>query len=181
MAKLVSKTYGEALFNLAVEEQTLTSIAEEAEAVLEVFAANQELMKLLNHPKIVKEEKISVVENIFKGRVSDTIVGFLVLIVEKGRYNDMDAIFSYFLEQVREFHHIGVAYVTSAIPLTEQQKEAIQNRLLATTSYIQFKMNYEVDQSLIGGLVIRIGDRVIDSSIRSKINTIAKSLHQIQI
>ena len=77
MAKLVSKTYGEALFKLAMEENTLDQIAEEAKVVLEAFQNNEELAKLLNHPKVSKEEKVTVIENIFKGKFSDSIVGFL--------------------------------------------------------------------------------------------------------
>ena len=81
MAKLVSKTYGDALFELAMEEQSMGVMAEEAKVILEAFSENSDLAKLLNHPKIVKEEKITVVENIFKGRASDHMVGFLTLIV----------------------------------------------------------------------------------------------------
>ena len=86
MAKLVSKTYGDALFELAVSENKIDALFEEAQLLVTVFSENVELMKLLNHPKIVKEEKISVIENIFKGKVSDDMTGFLTLIVRKARY-----------------------------------------------------------------------------------------------
>ena len=181
MAKLVSKTYGEALFKLAMEENTLDQIAKEAKVVLEAFQNNEELAKLLNHPKVSKEEKIKVIENIFKGNFSDSIVGFLVLIVEKGRYNEIDNIFQYFLSEVMEYKKIGVANVTSAFPLSESQKKEIEDRLLQVTKYVEFKMNYDVDKELIGGIVIRIGDRVIDGSIRNKLNEMAKQLNNIQL
>lgn len=181
MAKLVSKTYGEALFKLAMEENTLDEVAKEASAVLDAFAQNEELSKLLNHPKITREEKVSVIENIFKDNFSDTIVGFLVIIVNKGRYNDINEIFRYFLDEVREYKNIGVAYVTSATELNDQQKKDIESRLLQVTKYVQFEMHYDVDKTLIGGLIIRIGDRVVDSSIRTKLSTMAKDLSKIQL
>lgn len=181
MAKLVSKTYGEALFELAMEENTLDVVQEEATAVLEIFKQNEELVKLLNHPKISKEEKVTVIENVFKGRASDTVVGFLVLIVEKGRYNEIGRIFTYFLEQVKEFKKIGVAYVTSATSLTTQQQKKIEEKLLATTKYIQFEMHFDVDADLIGGMIIRIGDRVVDSSIRTKLNQMTQTLSKVQL
>lgn len=181
MAKLVSKTYGEALFDLAVEEHALDALADEAKVVLEAFRENPELSKLLNHPKIVKEEKISVVENIFKGRASDHMVGFLTLIVEKDRYNELEAIIQYFLDKVREEKNIGVAYVTSAVPLEDAQKEQIRQKLLHTTKYTEFEMIYKEDKSLIGGLIIRVGDRVVDSSIRSRINHLSKELYNISL
>lgn len=181
MAKLVSKTYGEALFKLAMEENTLDQMAEEAKVVLEAFQENPELSRLLNHPKISQEEKVKVVEGIFQGNFSDSIVGFLVLIVEKGRYNEIDGIFQYFLAEVMEYKNIGTANVTSAFPLNENQKEEVESRLLQVTKYVEFVMNYEVDPDLIGGMIIRIGDRVLDGSIRTKINEMSKELAKIQL
>ncbi|WP_310604409.1 ATP synthase F1 subunit delta [Anaerosporobacter sp.] len=176
MAKLVSKTYGEALFDLALEEGTLTTIIEEVNVAKEAIAENPDLMKFLNHPKIDKEEKISVIENIFKGRVSDSLVGFLVIIVRKDRYRDLDGIFEYFNTKVREYKNIGVATVTSAVELTKEQMEQVEQRLLQTTKYNQVELSFMVDESLIGGLVIRIGDRVVDSSIRTKLQVLEKNL-----
>ncbi len=181
MAKLVSKTYGEALFKLALEENKLDAMGKEAESVVGIMKDNPDFLKLLNHPKISREEKVSVVEKIFKGNVSDEIVGFLVIIVEKGRYGDLEEIFEYFLSQVMEYKNIGVAYVTSAASLTGEQKKAVEERLLQTTKYVQFVMHYSVDETLIGGMVIRIGDRVVDSSIRTKLTTMANELKKIQL
>ena len=181
MAKLVSKTYGDALFELAMEEQSMGVMAEEAKVILEAFSENSDLAKLLNHPKIVKEEKITVVENIFKGRASDHMVGFLTLIVEKDRHNELEAIIQYFLNRVREEKNIGVAYVTSAVSLQDSQKEQIRQKLLQTMKYEEFEMIYKVDKNLIGGLIIRVGDRVVDSSIRSRIDNLSKELAIISL
>lgn len=181
MAKLVSKTYGEALFDIGVEEQALEVLSEEAKAVLKAMSENPDLLRLFNHPKIVKEEKVSLMENIFKGQVSDTMVGFLVLVVQKDRYNEIEDILTYFLDKVREDKKMGVAYVTSAIPLSDAQKNQIKNKLLETTEYVDFEMNYQVEQAIIGGLIIRVGDRVLDSSIRSRLYSMSKELSNIQL
>ena len=181
MAKLVSKTYSEALFDLALEDGTLTTIIEEVNIVKEAIAKNPDLLKLLSHPKINKEEKISVIENIFKGRVSDSLVGFLVIIVQKDRYDDLDGIFEYFIAKVREYKNVGVASVTSAVELTEEQKKQVEEKLLQTTKYSQFELSFYVDKSLIGGLVIRIGDRVVDSSIKTKLQMLAKDLRNATV
>ncbi|MFA9464808.1 MAG: ATP synthase F1 subunit delta [Velocimicrobium sp.] len=181
MAKLISKTYGEALFKISIEENQLDSLAAEAKNLLDVFRSNEELSKVLNHPNISSDEKVQLIERIFKGNVSDNMVGFLVIIIEKGRYDELQAIFKYFLSEVMEYKNIGVAYVTSATVLLNEQKKQIENRLLDITKYVQFIMNYDVDESLIGGMVIRIGDRVVDSSIRTKLNTMAGELKKIQL
>lgn len=181
MAKLVSKTYGDALFELVLEKDMIDSAYEEAVEVKQIFFENNELMKLLNHPKIDKEEKVQVMENIFKGRISDDLTGFLTIIVKKDRQKEIAAILEYFIARVKEYKKIGIAYVATAVELSDSQKKDVEKRLLETTSYLKFEMNYTVDQSLIGGMVIRIGDRVVDSSIKSKLDALSRDLLKIQL
>lgn len=181
MAKLVSKTYGDALFALALESDSLTQFQNEAEVVTDSLKENEELQKLMHHPKIKKEEKIKLVEEIFKGRVSDEMVGFLRIIISKGRYESITDIFAYFMEKVKTYQGIGTAIITSAVALSDAQKEKLKARLLETTDFKEIEMQYQVDKTLLGGLVIRIGDRVADSSIKSKIYDLSKNLSKIQI
>lgn len=181
MAKLAAKVYGDALFDLAIERQQLDLVAEEIQVLKDTLANNAELLQFLNHPKVSNEEKIKSIEDMFKDKLSDTTVGFLVIVVAKGRYNELNAIMTYFLEAVREYRKIGKASVVSASELTEEQKQKIVAKLIDTTDYVEFIMDYKVDPSIIGGLIIRIGDRVVDSSIRSKIELMKKDLMKLQL
>lgn len=181
MAKLISKTYGEALLELAIEEQKLDVLFEEAKAVRDILRENADFGKLMGHPKIPREDKIKVAEEVFKGRVSEELTGFLVLIIEKDRSCEMDAILTYFIDRVKEEKHIGVAFVTTAVEPDEATRTKIKKRLLETTKYKEMEMHYTVDASIIGGMVIRIGDRVIDSSITTKLNELKKQLLKIQL
>lgn len=181
MAKLICATYGDALFELAVEENKVDILYEEAQAVLQSFNDNKELKVFLNHPKVDIDKKKQTIEDIYGKFLSKDMVSFLSIIVEKGRYNSIVSIMEYFLERVKEYKKIGVAHVTSAEELSEAQKAAVLDKLLATTDYVQFEMNYKVDKSLIGGLVIRIGDRVVDSSIKTKLFELKRNLTKIQL
>lgn len=181
MAKIVAKVYGDALFDLAIERQELDLVAEEIQVLKDTLAESAELLTFLNHPKVSNEEKIKSIEEIFKGKFSDTTVGFLVIVVTKGRYNELEAIITYFQETVREYRKIGKASVTSATELSPEQKQKIEAKLLESTEYVEFIMQYEIDPSIIGGLIIRIGDRVVDSSIRSKIDMMKKDLMKLQL
>lgn len=181
MAKLVSKTYGDALFDVAVEDNTLDALLAEVEAVTGILHSNEEYIGLLSHPRLAVEEKVSLIEKAFKGNVSDTLLGFLMTITSKGRFTEIFDILDYFTMKVWEEKKIGVAYITSAKELSSKQKKEIEEKLLATTKYVEFRMNYAVDESLIGGLVIRIGDRVVDSSVKTKLANMAKELSKIQL
>ena len=82
---------------------------------------------------------------------------------------------------MKEYKNIGVVSVTTAVKLTEEQKVQLTNRLLEVTSFKQLEFNYEVNPDIIGGMILRIGDRVVDSSIRTEIDQMAKSLSKIQL
>ncbi|MDO5293757.1 MAG: ATP synthase F1 subunit delta [bacterium] len=176
MAKLVSKTYGDALFDLALEQNSVDALTKEVEALKEVLASNDELTKFINHPKVSKEEKIDVIEKSLKGSFSDTVVGFLVIVLQKGRFDEINAILNHYMDRYLDYKNIGVATVTSAITLNDEQKAKIEKKLLATTKYEEFQMTYTVDKSLIGGIMIRIGDRIVDNSIKNQIRSMTKAL-----
>ena len=125
MAKLVSKVYGDALFEAAQETKCLDETFEQVLALQEILKEHEDLIQLLNHPQVVKEEKIQIIDSIFRGRVSDDMMGFLTTVVEKGRQGDIPAIFEYFITTVKEYKKIGIAYVTSAVPLNEEQKAQV--------------------------------------------------------
>jgi F-type H+-transporting ATPase subunit delta len=181
MAKLVAGTYGDALFALAVEQNLTDSLMQEIEMVQTVLRENDGLEKILMHPEIPKSKKLQVIEDVFKGRISDALTGFLIIVVTKGRYKDLPDIFAYFIARVKEYKKIGVAEVTSAVPLGEAQKQKIEQKLLDTTRYETMEIDYKVDESKIGGLMIRIGDRVVDSTISSRLNALTASLMKISL
>lgn len=181
MAKLVSKTYGDALFELALEKDMLDDVWDEVKALSQIWNENKEFADLLVHPGITKEDKIKLIKDVFSNKASDIIVGFLAVLVEKGRASELQSVLDYFTDRVREYKNIGVAYIVSAVELSDDQKTQIEKRLLDVTKYIKFEMNFSVDSSLIGGMVIRIGDRVLNSSIKQKLNNMAKDLSKLKL
>jgi len=181
MAKLVSKTYGDALFELALESGQVDELFEEAKKLLDIININEDLAKMMNHPKIVIEEKQKIVEEIFKGRASREMIGLLLMIIAKGHYNEFGSVLSYFITQVKEYKKIGTAYISSAMELSLAQKDSIRRKLLDTTDYVQFDLIYDIDPSLIGGIVIRIGDRVVDGSVKSRLARLTSELSKAKL
>ena len=181
MAKLVSKTYGDALFAVALESSRMDEFFEAVKVVADILRTNDEFCKLMNHPKITKEEKVKIVEEAFLNNVPKEIVGIMTLMISKGRVNEMLSVFDYFIELVKEEKKIGRADVVTAVELSAEQKAKVEQKLLDTTKYETFEMNYSVDSSLIGGMVIRIGDRVVDSSIKTKLFELTRELRKVQI
>ena len=181
MAKLVSKTYGDALFELALEGKKEDLLFSEANTFLEVVRKDDELIKFMKHPKIMKEEKLKTGETIFGQAFSREFSGFLMILIQKDRFSEIDKILEYFTGRMKEYKKIGIAHVSAAAELTAAQKEKVEKRLLATTNYETFEMHYAVDPALLGGMVIRIGDRVVDTSIQSKLRSLSKQLSALHV
>ena len=182
MAKLVSKVYGDALFETAMEKELVDTFYEETSALLPILQDNPELFSVLGNPQIVKEEKVTLLHQVFSGKIAEELMGFLSIIVEKDRQNEMISILEYFIQRVKEF--IGdflLEFLFLAVELGAEQKAALEKRLLETTGYVQFEMHYDVDMSLLGGMVIRIGDRVVDSSIKTRLYELKKELSALQL
>ena len=181
MAKLASAAYGEALYELALENNAADEFLAQTEELRRILDEYPEFSRLLTHPKIGKEEKVQTVEEVFRGNIDDALTGFLKLLVEKDRVGDLSAILTCFSDKIKAWKGIGVSYVTSAKELSDAQKSALENRLLSTTPYKEMEMHYATDGKLLGGMVVRIGDHVVDNSIKSRLDTMERELLKIQL
>lgn len=181
MAKLVSKVYGDALFSLALEENIIDQIWEETKAVRDAIVENPDFLSVINHPEVTLEKKIAILDEVFKQKVSTHMMGFFNVLIQKGRFNDIISILDYFDSQAKEYKNIGVVKVSTPIPLKDNQKEQVEKRLLEVSKYEKLEIEYKVDESLLGGMVIRIGDRVLDNSISSKLENMSRQLYKVKL
>ena len=176
MAKLVSKVYGDAYVSVVSEKNNLIDALEEIKSVKNIFTENNEIMGLLDSPKMDDEEKIDLVKGIFENHISVDSLGFLLTVIEKKRQAELISILDYVIDCIKELLLIGKATVTTALPLDDSKKERIVDELLKSSHYKSLEAEYVVDESIIGGIVIRIGDRVVDSSVKTRIDKMRKML-----
>lgn len=176
MAKLVSKVYGDAYVSVVSEKNNLIDALEEIKSVKNILLENVEIIELLDSPKMDDEEKIDFIKGIFENCISVDSLGFLLTIIEKKRQAELIPILDYVIDCVKELLLIGKATVTTALPLDDSKKERIVDELLKSSHYKSLEVAYVVDESIIGGIVIRIGDRVVDSSVKTRIDKMRKML-----
>jgi len=96
MAKLISQVYGDALFELAIEEEKTEVFMEEMQGILQVLSENQDFDAVMSHPNIAKQEKVQLMETVFGGHISKELLAFFALVIEKNRYNAVEEIFEFF-------------------------------------------------------------------------------------
>lgn len=174
MVELVAKRYGSAIFELAKEKDAVTLLKEEILGIREVFS-EKDLREMLTHPKIAVEKKIELLEESLTGRISHDLLGLLVLIIRKGRQLHITDIFDEVLTLIDDHDGKVKAYITSPDPLDDDQKKNIIEELAKQTEKEVIPV-YEVDPDIIGGLIIRIGDRIVDNSIKGHLHTLSRQL-----
>lgn len=181
MAKLVSKVYGDALFSLALEENQVDILWNEAAMISEAISSNPEFLSILCHPELTGKQKFSMLKEVFQEGLSQNMMGLLDVLVKKGRISDILSVLDYFMEQVMAYKKIGQVVVQTPLPLSDEQREKIENKLLEVSEYETLSVDYQIDESLLGGIVIRIGNRVLDNSIRSKMDAMSRQLSKVKL
>lgn len=179
MAKLISGRYADAFFDLAAEENKIDVFFEEAQFIYNSLSNDTEFMKVLVHPDILSEEKLSMLEGIFKGKVSEEFISLFALMLRKNREGEICGTLKTFIDKVLDYRNITTAFVYSAAALSENQLSAIKEKLSANLNK-QVNIQTEVDKNLIGGVKISVDGHVIDGTIKKQLDDLKDSLLKIQ-
>ena len=180
MSKLVLRPYATALFDIAKEQSEVEEFAAQVTTVIDVIEENSQFMELLLHPKIMLDEKVQLIHTVFSGKVAEEITGILTIIVRKGRQNVLLDILKAFLEMVSEYHGVVKATITSAVKLNNDQLAQIKGNIEKTTNK-NVEVHTEINKNLIGGMIIRVGDNVVDASILGRLQTLKDGLTNLRL
>ncbi len=177
MGSVAAERYATALYEVACERHTEYTVLTELKEALACFKEYPELLKIFSAPFIPKTERLDTVNTVFKDVVSQNVLNFMMLLTEKGRISEFDMIVSAYVDIYNQAHNICAATVTSAIPLSTELMDKLASKLSQVTGK-QVILTAKVNPAILGGLVIDLEGQRMDSSVRSRIDTIAKSLTQ---
>ncbi len=180
MAQLASGRYATALFELAKSLNTLEIFEQQIKFISEVFNADRKILELIINPRITLDEKMTVIQTIFKGNIYNELLGFFHVIFKKNREKEISSIIDKFLEMCRKEKRITVAKVVSASALTDEHKNRIAEALKDKLNK-HVEIQAEVDPTLIGGVKITVDGHVLDNTVRSQITVLKNQLLQMQI
>jgi len=165
----VATRYAKSLIDLAVENKSLEETRKDMGLFSQTLRANFQLQAVLSNPIIADIKKIRILEAIFAGKISKVTDSFFKIMINKGRAQILYPTANEFINQYNVIKHIVRAYVTSATPLSEENKKEIIARLEAATKGT-IELHTKVDANLIGGFVLTIGDLQSDTSILASLN-----------
>ena len=177
-ANAIARRYAKALVQLAAEEGAVETFHGELARVEELFAANPELGSLLSNPAYGIEAKLEILKDVAgKLSLSGTIRNFLLLLQERNRMTCLPAITSCYSILADELSGVVRPVITSALPLGDAQIAEIKAALEKSTGK-KVNMTVEIDPSLIGGVVTKIGDKVLDGSVKTQLTRIEDILQK---
>lgn len=180
MAKLVSRRYSSALFEIALESNKLDLFEEQVKYVYNSLKNNSEFLKVIDHPQISENEKMKMFKEIFKDSISYDILGLFSLVLRKNREAEILEILEDFTDRVKKHKGIITAFVYSAKALKGEQINSIKLKLSQNLNK-QVIIQAEVQPELIGGIRIVVGGHVIDGSIKKQLDELKKQLLNVQL
>lgn len=169
-----ARRYAEAAFELAERDDAHQAWAEGLGLVAGV-AADAKVGRMVDNPAIPHGDRELIVEKLFKGRVSVGVLNLTRLLARKGHFEILPAVAAEFTRLLNRRNDIVEAVVTSAVPLTAAESDAIGARMEAMTGS-GVSLHAEVDEALIGGLTVRIGDQLLDASVRGRLERLRTRL-----
>ncbi|WKK78831.1 ATP synthase F1 subunit delta [Marivirga arenosa] len=175
----IASRYAQSLLDLSVEKGTLEDAKADMELLSKVCTENRDFVLMLNNPILESLRKAAIVKKVFSGKVQDMTSKFFEIVSRKNRDKYLPEIAKVFKQLYNEHKGIITAEVSTTFPLDDALRSEVV-KIVTEISGKEVELNETVDESLIGGFLIRVGDRQIDETIQSKLNDLRRELTQNQ-
>lgn len=175
MANVIAQTYALSLFEVAEEEKKEELLLSQLEEVCALAQENPQFLQLLSSPMVSKAERASLVDEAFNGQVDLYLLNFLKILAEGGRIRNLPEIEKEYRELYYLRENIEEAVAITAVPMSSEQKEKLTAKLEKTTGK-KILLKNQIDKSLIGGVVLKIGNRQMDDSVKSRLEGIRRQI-----
>ncbi|HRF99969.1 MAG TPA: ATP synthase F1 subunit delta [Bacteroidia bacterium] len=172
---IVATRYAKSLLDLAVEKGQLEAAYTDMLQVKNVCDSSKEFVNFLNSPIINADKKTATIKAVFEGKLSAITSGFLTIVAAKRRESVIPAMAASFIEQYREHKNILTAVVTSANGLDAATKQKALDLVKSQLSG-EVELVEKVDSNIIGGFILKIGDKQLDKSVARQLSNMKKEL-----
>ncbi|GAA0069781.1 F0F1 ATP synthase subunit delta [Clostridium sardiniense] len=168
MYEYLDRRYALALYKVAEEKNKVEEYLEDLREICNIIDNNKEFYEVIKYPQISTRQKKKIFIDLFKGKIDEELLSFLLILIEKGRI-------LYLKEKLNQMEQIHlekenkvIAKVKSVIELTEDETSRLKEKLEKKYNKTVI-IEHEIDKSIIGGLYVRVGNDVIDGSIKSRL------------
>ena len=175
MDKIAAMRYGKALFELALESSQLEEYNAAAMGLVNLLESDEHFYKMVSHPGIPSDEKVGFVEATLKGKVPEDFIGLIVLLLRRGREDNMHTLFMHFNTLYLDFTKQANGLLLSATQLSESKVEEI-TKIISQKIDKKATLEVVVNPELLAGFRVEIDGLVFDSSAKGQLNNLKKEL-----
>lgn len=175
-----AKTYGGALYDLAVSEDLTDRLLGELDAVKGAFSQNAGYARLLANPAIAKPERRALIDEAWKDAVHPYLVNFMKLLCDNGTIRSLPDCASEYRRRYNEDHGILTVRAVSAVPLRKELFDKLREKISRMTGKT-IELTARVDESLLGGVRLELPDRELDGSVQYHLDALAKTLRSADV
>lgn len=168
--------YADALMSLAQSQNLIDEFGSNCADLLGMLDGSPELGQILSNPIVKIADKKVILAKIVGETIHPFMVNFLMILVERRRISNLTEICQRYQAALRKLKGIVLAEVTSAVALNDTQTKSIQDRVQTITSATSVEVSTTIDPDILGGVIIKFGSQVIDSSLRAEIRRLSMSL-----
>ena len=161
--------YAEALADISFQDGTWDNYRSILETISKTFKSQEDFRWFLLSPEINPEIKRETLKKLFGKDLDEKLLNFIMLLIDKSRLNNLPGIVKEFNRQADLRKNVLQIDITSAAPLSESQIERIKEKYRSEYNTISARAEIKIDKSIIGGIIVKIGDRVIDSSVKGRL------------
>ena len=172
----VGRVYADALIELAQKNDAVDEIADECRQLSTLLEGEAQLQTLLSNPAITSAERVDLVERIFSGKVSDTLFRFLSVMARKDRLDELPAVLLSVRERVAEIRGEVEVDAWTASPMPDELRDSVRDRVAAALGGKTITLHEHVDPALLGGLKLRVGDRLLDGTAATRLRLLRRKL-----
>lgn len=173
VAAQILEPYAQALMSIAKSNDLVDRFGEDVSMLLETLNSSEDLQQFLANPLIQPDVKKGVLQQIAAEQVHPYMLSFLMLLVDRGRSLFLEGICKQYQALLRQLQQTVLAEVSSAVELSEEQLEAVRQQIVSMTGAQRVELDVRVDPDLIGGVVIKVGSKVFDASLRGQLRRIS--------
>ena len=169
------RRYAEAAFQVALAEDGLDRWQQDLAIAADILG-RPEVVEVVGSPAVPLDRRLAVTDALLRSRISPASLRLVNLLVQRGRASVLPRVSEEFTRQLNAHRGVVMATVTSAVPLTDDETAAIRSRVEAMAG-TRVELATQVDPDLIGGLTIQVRDRLLDASIRGRLERLRDQLH----
>lgn len=175
VTKLANR-YAKSILDEAIHTNVLDGTVENLKSIQEAYNQSSELRDLLKSPLVKGDAKLKVLIEIFGNKVNTLVKNFLALIVDNKREAYLSQIIAEFMEQYNKLKEISELSITTAVQLKQEELVAIATKVKESLNLKNVKVNVNINPAIVGGFIVKLGDRVYDASISNKFRELRKEL-----